>query len=92
MKPNRSRTYVEITAYWGNDDASSTIKLSPSRWAAIEQGAEFEKSAWSWYEGVRSSVTWRFAQKEVTIDGEDCAQWVVDLPLEDLVVRVVSPL
>jgi len=90
MSPNRSRAYVEITAYWGNDDASSTIRLSPSRWAAIEQGAEYEKSAWSWYEGVRSSVTWRFAQGEVTIEGED-AQCVVDLPVGDLLAEVVTP-
>lgn len=90
MKPKSPRTYVEVTAYWGNDDASSTIRLSRRRWASIKSGAEYEKSAWSWYEGTRSSVTWRFVQGTVSIDGEDYDEWVVDLPVEELDAAVVS--
>ena len=44
-KSKYSRIYVELTAIWGNDDVSSSIKISRRRWAAIHEGAEFQKSA-----------------------------------------------
>jgi hypothetical protein len=37
--------FVEITAYWGHDDAESTIKLSPRKWEKIKAGAQFQESA-----------------------------------------------
>lgn len=43
MKPT---SHVELTAVWGNDDADSTIKVSQRRWKQIQEGAEFEASAW----------------------------------------------
>jgi hypothetical protein len=47
-KPINPRTYVHATAYWGNDDAESSIKLSRKQWAAIQAGAEYETRAWGW--------------------------------------------
>lgn len=52
------KVFVEITAYWGHDDAESTIKLSLRKWEEIKAGAQFQKSAWSYYEGQRYRVVW----------------------------------
>lgn len=82
--------FVEITVYWGHDDAESTIKLSPRKWEEIKAGAQFQKSAWSYYEGQRYRVFWCFADSEVTIDGADGRQCVVDLPVEVLMVTPIS--
>lgn len=27
-----ARDFIELTAYWGNDDADSTIKISAKKW------------------------------------------------------------
>jgi hypothetical protein len=84
------RVYVEVTAYWGNDDAESSIKLSRRRWNAILNGDEYTKSTWSWYEGKRSPVTWSFLNGSVSLDGEDGMQCVLERPACDLIVRVVG--
>jgi len=81
-----TKNFVEVTAYWGNDDASSTIKISSRKWEKLKAGARLQKSAWSYYEGRRYSVLWSFVDGQVTIDGEDCSQHVVDLPVEELIV------
>lgn len=85
QKRAKRRAYVELTAYWGNDDAESTIKVSPRRWEAIQEGANYETSAWGWYEGRRFSVDWRFAGGNVSIDGEDGRQCVVEIPISELI-------
>ena len=46
-----AKNSIELTACWGNDDAESTIKLSKSKWKSIQTGAQFQKNAWSYYEG-----------------------------------------
>lgn len=84
-----TRIYLEITAYWGNDDAESSIKVSRRRWAAIQDGASFSTTAWSFYEGGRFLVTWRFAGGEVSIDGDDGMVCVLDLPVSELVVQTL---
>jgi hypothetical protein len=43
------RTYIQLTAFWGNDDAESSIRISRRRWNAIQSGAEYEVNAASWY-------------------------------------------
>lgn len=88
MATRSGRVYVEVTAYWGNDDAESTIKLSRRRWNAILNCNEYTMSAWSWYEGKRYPVTWSFSNGSVTIDGEDGMQCVVDRPVSALTVRI----
>lgn len=87
-KSANRRVYVELTAYWGNDDAESTIKVSRRRWQSIQDGSSYETSAWGWYEGGRFSVAWRFSGALVTIDGEDGMQCAVDLPVSDLIVHL----
>lgn len=75
-----------ITAYWGNDDAESVIKVSRRRWRALQDGMAYETSAWGWYEGRRFSVSWAFRDSRVTIDSADGGQCVVDLPVSELIV------
>lgn len=36
-----NQDFVELTAYWGNDDADSTIKVSIKKWEQIKSGAQF---------------------------------------------------
>lgn len=81
---SRKRSSVELTACWGEDDASSTIKVSPSRWRAIQEGAGYTARAWSYYEGKRESVAWSFADGQVSIGGDDGRECVVDMPISDL--------
>ena len=86
-KATKPRIYVELTAVWGNDDADSTIKVSRRRWKHIQSGAEYETSTWSWYEGKRQSVSWRFAGGEVSVYGEDGMECVVGMPVAELIVQ-----
>jgi len=89
-KARKPKVYVELTAVWGNDDADSAIKVSRSRWQKIQSGAEYETSAWSWYEGKRYSVNWHFAEGEVSVYGENGMECVVELPVEELIVELTS--
>jgi hypothetical protein len=45
-KAAKTKVYVVLTAFWGNDDAASTIKVS-RRWESIRAGAEYRTPAWS---------------------------------------------
>jgi len=36
---------LEITARWGNDDAESTIKLTPRQWEKIKERGEYDRPA-----------------------------------------------
>lgn len=83
--------FVELTAYWGNDDAESTINISVKKWKQIKAGAQFQKSAKSYYEGQGYDVTWSFANGVVSIDSEDGMQCVVDLPVEELILHQLKP-
>ncbi len=88
-RAKKPKVYVELTAVWGNDDAESTIKISRRRWESIRAGAEYQTSAWSWYEGKRDSVVWSFANGEVSIDGEDGMVCVIDQPVLELFAYVI---
>jgi len=74
---------VTIRALWGNDDADSTIKISPTQWKKIQAGEEFERGAWGYYEGKRFSVWWRFKERKVTIYGGDM-ECIIGEPIESL--------
>lgn len=78
------RASVRIRAMWGNDDASSSIKVSCQRWRAIQAGSHYSQTTWAWYEGRRFRVQWTFKNGALCIDGCDGAQHVVDAPLTDL--------
>lgn len=86
-----AQDFVELTAYWGNDDADSTIKISAKKWEQIKAGAQFQKTAKSYYEGQKYDVTWSFANGVVSIDGEDGMQCVVDLPFDELILHQLKP-
>ena len=83
----KAKTRVTLTAVWGNDDASSVIKVSRRCWKEIRNGGEHLISASSWYEGRRYRVVWRLADQRVSIDGEDGIECVVDLPVSGLIVE-----
>lgn len=86
-KAKKHRIHIQLTAVWGNDDAESTIKVSRRRWKLIQDGAEYETSAWSWYEGSRFSVGWHFSDGTVSVSGEDGMECVSMLPVEELIVH-----
>ena len=87
MAEDKSRKTISITASWGNDDAESTISLTPEQWQSIQDGGEYFEYAESWYEGKREEVTWSFKNGLVTIDGEDGLQCLVDSPINELYVK-----
>jgi len=84
------RRKIALTATWGNDDADSTVKLSPKTWRLIEAGAEHTRGTWSYYEGKRYHVTWHFQSGLVSINGEDGMECVKDLPVRELFVSESS--
>jgi hypothetical protein len=86
--PSPPRTHVHVTAYWGNDDAESSIKLSHKQWAAIQAGAEHAARAWGWYEGTRFSVHWSFINGRVSIDGPDGMGCIFEVPVAELSVEI----
>ena len=86
-KKPKPKAHVKLTAYWGNDDAESTIKVSRSRWKAITEGGAYETTAWGGYEGGRFSVSWQFQNGSFSVlaaDGNDC---IIDAPIEELIVQ-----
>ena len=84
------RIYIELTALWGNDDVDSTIRISRRRWKNIQEGAEYATSATYYYEGGRGSVFWRFSGGLLSISGDEGRECLVDHPVEDLIVDVVT--
>jgi hypothetical protein len=83
----KKKLSVEITAFWGNDDACSTIKIKRKLWDQILAGAEFSKSAIGYYEGAKFSVEWEFSNKEVTIIGDDGFEAVSEMPVSELIAN-----
>lgn len=83
------RVYIELSAWWGNDDVSTSIRISRRRWKAIQEGAEYEDGSTSWYEGMRYYNGWTFADGKVTINGAEGMECVVDLPVEELHVNTI---
>ena len=89
-KITKPRVHVQLTAYWCDGDAESVIKVSRRRWQSLKDGAEYCTSASSWYEGERSSVVWSFANGEVSIDGDDGMQCVLEQPVSELIAEVIG--
>jgi ribosomal protein L25 (general stress protein Ctc) len=90
-KAKNPRVYIELRTVWGNGDAESSIKVSRRRWEKIQEGAEYCTSAWSWYEGSRYSVEWRFFEGNFCIYGTGSEERAVDLPVSELFVHITSP-
>lgn len=85
---NKAGTYVRLTAMWGNDDAESSIEVSPQRWQQIQDGAPYDTTAWSWYEGTRSRASWSFDDGKLTISLDDGFE--IDLTTKRLYVNEVT--
>lgn len=84
---------VAISVFWGNDDADSTLEVSERIWYKISSGAAYEKRAWSYYQGVRYRVLWRFEGGMLNVDGLgaiDGMQCIMDMPVKDLDAEVIK--
>ena len=79
--------HVTITAFWGNDDASSTIRISKSKWTKILAGEALHKPAWSWYEGKRYRVNWVIEDNKCSIIGAEHVLWVENITLDELIIE-----
>ena len=91
-KAKKPKVHIELTCLWGNGDVSSTIKVSRRRWKQIQDGAEYETSASSWYEGKRYSVVWSFSDAKVPVtagDG-DGAEYAIEVPVVELMSETVT--
>jgi hypothetical protein len=82
-----AKKIVSITAYWGSDDAESTIELSAEQWQRIQRGASHVEHGVSWYEGESEGVCWSFQNCTISIDGADGRQCLVDAPISELFVH-----
>jgi hypothetical protein len=90
VKQPKRRKYVQVSAYWGNDDVESTIRMSRRTWRMINEGEDFYKSTWSYYEGKRYSVSWSFSDKKVSISGMDGMECWSDSPLDSLIIHEIE--
>jgi hypothetical protein len=86
----KKRIYVEITEFWSDGCACSTIKMSRRQWAKILNGEEYERCTTSYYDGQRSYVDWLFKDAKLTINGGDCNLHVEDLDVKYLTVNIVG--
>ena len=86
MTIDEEKARITVTAYWGNDDAESSISLSLDQWRSIQEGGVHAAHSESWYEGQCEEVIWSFANGLVTIDGEDGRQCIINTPLSELYV------
>lgn len=80
------KTGIELTAYWGNGDAESTISVSDTCWQSIRAGAKCEIPGLSVYEGSHYQVTCSFSNREVSIYGDDACELLLDYPVEELIL------
>ena len=85
-RKSKPRVYVELTAYWADGAAESSIKVSRKRWREIQDGAEHDAFTWSYYEGQRFSVSWYFNDGYVSIGSEDGSECIVKEPIDVLYV------
>ena len=84
------RIYIQLIAVWAGGASDSTIRISRRRWKNIQEGAEYATSATSYYEGLRSCVSWSFSRGLLSISGDEGRECLVDHPVEDLIVDVVT--
>ena len=82
------RIYIRLTAFWGNGDAESSIRVSRRMWKKIKEGMKFSFDSTGWYEGTRQKVCWSFIDGKVDIDGEDGRQCIVGDTINSLIVNI----
>ena len=81
---------IELTTYWGNDDADSTIVLSNEIWQKISLGESFSIIAESTYEGIEETVTWSFGNGYFSIESDAGGQCIFAESIEALIVKKVQ--
>ena len=82
------RNHINLSAYWGDGAAESTIDVSLRRWKSICEGAEYSTSADAWYEGESFTVQWKFKNGMFSIYGSDeMGDHIYDSPVEELIVQ-----
>jgi len=80
------RPMVQVTAYWGNDDVSCTIRVRKSIWHKVEKGAYYERTGYYGYEGEKIRCKWIFSGGLLSISGADGGDHLLGEPLEELIV------
>ena len=78
---------VKVTAFWGNDDAESTVELSREAWERVKRGGRHVIVGQSAYEGRSESVAWSFEDRCIWINGNEGAQHINGDSIESLVVE-----
>ena len=75
---------LDVTAFWGNDDASSTIRIAKCTWDEIKENKEYTCDAVAYYEGTTFNTTWYFKDAIFSISGEDGSDYIIDDPISEL--------
>ena len=86
----KKRTHVQVTTFWGNEDAVACIKVSRRRWSTILKGESYETRSYSYYEGTRSIVLWCFEKSKLTIVGADNVEYVNGIDVTKLNTCVIG--
>lgn len=76
-----------LTAYWGNDDVSATIRISKATWQSILNGGKHSAECKYHYEGSSYTADWFFNKRLVNIYGSDGRDCVLDMPIEELIIN-----
>ena len=77
---------MNLTAYWGNDDVSATIRISKATWQSILAGNEYEATSRYYYEGKSYKANWYFNNGLLDIHGTDGRDCVLDRPVNELII------
>ena len=98
VKKSGNLKMVTLSAWWGNNDASSEIVIPLSKWEEILDGLEFEIDGYSWYEGERFNVTWQFNKEYrqsskgyfTIFDDDDRGECIRNQPLSNINVLLMD--
>jgi hypothetical protein len=77
---------LKVTAYWGNDDVSCTIRVRKSIWRKVEMGSYYKRIGYYGYEGEDFRWKWIFSGGLLSISGAEGGDHLLGLPLEELIV------
>ena len=88
IKPKK--VYVEISEFWADGCAISTLKISRRTWSKILAGERYEKSVSAYYDGARSTVDWIFENRKLSIIGDDSTYHVENYGVDYLSIRITG--
>ena len=84
----KKRIYVYLTAFWGNDDVESTIKMSRRQWRKIVNGDSYQTTSCSYYEGEKFYVEWSFCDNEISIWDHNGASRLEGASFDELMISI----